>query len=798
MSGCCDSGSPGKVKIHKLSANRTAFIHARQHRHEPARDLVCGMTVDPATARHLDHRGTTFFFCSLRCEEKFKMAPLQYLGPATSVAAEPPPTGTIYTCPMHPEVRQMTPGGCPICGMALEPLHAVGDGGDNVELLDMTRRLKISAVLTIPLLWSLAGEMLPALDPMSLLGEHFAGWSEFLLATPVVLWAGGVFFIRGWQSLINRRLNMFSLIALGTGTAWLFSLIALLVPDALPASFKRADGMPPLYFEASAVIVTLVLLGQVMELRARSQTSVAIRSLLRLTPKIAHRIDDSETETDVALDKVQVGDRLRIRPGEKIPVDAEVIDGSSHVDESMLTGEPAPVHKQAGAAVTGGTLNGSGSLVVRAEHIGADTLLSQIVHLVTEAQRSRAPVQRLADRVSSWFIPVVVCVALLTAVIWALWGPPPALAHALVAAVCVLIIACPCALGLATPMSIMVGIGRGAHEGVLIKEAAALEMLETVDTLVVDKTGTLTEGKPRLQTIVCLAGHSQQDLLHYAAAAESFSEHPLARAVVEAAKSRGIAKAASVDGFQSDPGFGIHGIVDGHQVLVGNEDLLLSNGVMMSELLQLAQPYRARGQTIVFVAVDGKPAGLLGIADAIKTTTAEAIRALKAQGIRIIMLTGDNASTAKEVGDRLQIDEIVADVRPAEKASVIKRLQSQGRIVAMAGDGVNDAPALAQAQVGIAMGTGTDVAIQSAGITLLKGDLRGLAKAVTLARRTMSNIRQNLFLAFAYNALGVPIAAGILYPFTGLLLSPIIASAAMSLSSVSVIGNALRLRSARL
>lgn len=828
MNSCCSSHSG-----HPMAAEAThghsggacphdhGHDHTDSHEHHPVntattavatvRDPVCGMAVDPATARHLDYQGSTYHFCSERCEGKFKAAPRQYLKrdsvpvaipPPKSMsagAAKPAPAGMVYTCPMHPQVRQDHPGNCPICGMALEPLNATGDEGENVELRDMTRRFWISAALTLPLLWSLVGELLPSLNPMMLLGDRIASWGEFALATPVVLWGGGVFFVRGWQSVVRRSLNMFSLISIGTGAAWLFSVVALLLPDALPASFKLASGAPPLYFEASAVIVTLVLLGQVMELRARSQTSSAIRSLLQLAPTIAHRIDTNGAETDVALETVQVGDQLRVRPGEKIPVDAKVINGSSHVDESMLTGEPDPVHKSVDDGVTGGTLNGSGSLVVRAERVGADTMLSQIVHMVAEAQRSRAPVQRLADQVSGWFVPAVVAVALVAAAVWAYWGPPPTLAHALVVAVSVLIIACPCALGLATPMSIMVGVGRGAHEGVLIKDAAALEMLERIDTLVVDKTGTLTEGKPSLQTVVSLGGISEILLLRLAAAAESASEHPLARAVVDGARSRGTsATGAVVEAFQSDPGLGVWCNVDGHRVLVGNAHLLERDRIPTEEILQLAEPYRAQGQTTVFVAVDGQPAGLLGIADAVKATTPDAVKALKAQGIRIIMLTGDNAKTAKVVGDRLAIDEVVADVLPADKASVVKRLQGQGRIVAMAGDGVNDAPALAQAQVGIAMGTGTDVAMQSAGVTLLKGDLRGLAKAVTLSHRTMSNIRQNLFLAFVYNALGVPIAAGVLYPFTGLLLSPIIASAAMSLSSVSVVGNALRLRSARL
>jgi Cu+-exporting ATPase len=590
---------------------------------------------------------------------------------------------------------------------------------------------------------------------------------------------------------------MFSLIALGVGAAFVFSVVAMLVPDILPDAFRMANGMPPLYFEAAAVIVALVLLGQVLELRARSQTSSAIRSLLELAPKLAHRLDAQDIESDVELDQVQVGDRLRVRPGEKMPVDAVVLEGGSHVDESMLTGEPDPVRKSPGDSVAGGTVNGSGSLIIRAEKVGADTLLAQIVHMVVQAQRSRAPVQRLVDQVAAWFVPAVILSALIAAGVWALWGPPPALAHALVVAVSVLIIACPCALGLATPMSIMVGVGRGAQAGVLIKDAAALETLEKVDTLVVDKTGTLTEGKPSLQVVLPLPGFTEADLLRFAAAAEASSEHPLARSIVTGATDRGLAPLPNVTGFESDPGLGVWGQVDGHRVLVGNMRLMEREQITSTDLRALAENLRDQGQTTVFVAIDGEPAGLVGVADAIKPSTREAVTALHAAGIRIIMLTGDNARTAKVVGDALAIDEVVADVLPADKANVVKRLQGEGRVVAMAGDGVNDAPALAQAQVGIAMGTGTDVAMQSAGVTLLNGDLRGIAKALRLSRRTMGNIRQNLFFAFAYNTLGIPVAAGILYPFLGVLLSPMIASAAMSLSSVSVIANALRLRGAK-
>jgi Cu+-exporting ATPase len=678
--------------------------------------------------------------------------------------------------------------------MALEPESPTLDEGENVELKDMTRRFWISLVLSFPVFLIAMGEMVPPLDPVQWLGHTASGWIQFALATPVVLWAGLPFFVRGWQSVVHRSLNMFSLIALGVGAAYLFSVVAILFPQVLPASFLMANGVPPLYFEAAAVIIALVLLGQVLELRARSETSGAIRSLLELAPKVAHRLDEQDVETDIHLEQVQEGDRLRVRPGEKIPVDAIVLEGNSHVDESMLTGEPDPVRKTPDSAVTGGTLNGSGSLVIRAEKVGADTLLSQIVHMVAEAQRSRAPVQRLVDLVASWFVPAVVLSAVIAAGVWAIWGPPPTFAHALIVAVSVLIIACPCALGLATPMSIMVGVGRGAQEGVLIKDAAALETLEKVDTLVVDKTGTLTEGKPSLQGVIPLPGFDETELLGLAAAVEASSEHPLARSIVDGAKAQGVELPSGLTDFDSDPGLGVWGVLDGRKVLVGNLRLMERDNVETVELSAQAERYREQGQTTVFVAVDGQPAGLLGVADAIKATTKEAVTALHAEGIRIIMLTGDNALTAKVVGDALNIDEVVADVLPADKAAVVKRLQTEGRVVAMAGDGVNDAPALAQAQVGIAMGTGTDVAMQSAGVTLLKGDLRGIVKAIRLSRRTMSNIRQNLFFAFIYNALGIPVAAGVLFPFFGVLLSPMIASAAMSISSVSVIVNALRLR----
>ncbi len=759
-------------------------------------DPVCGMTVDPATARSHAHAGQIYYFCSAGCQRKFAAAPDEYLQPKP--AQSPAPAGAIYTCPMHPEVRQVGPGSCPKCGMALEPAAPSLDDGEDPELTDMTRRFWVSLVLSLPVFAISMGDLVPEFDLSARLGHATSAWLQFALAAPVVLWGGWPFFVRGAQSVVNRSLNMFSLIVLGVGAAFLFSVVAVLVPDVLPDSFRMANGMPPLYFEAAAVIVTLVLLGQVLELRARSQTSSAIRALLELAPKIAHRLDASDNESDIDLAEVAEGDRLRVRPGEKIPVDGVVLGGDSHVDESMLTGEPDPVRKITDAKVTGGTLNGSGSLVIRAERVGSATLLSQIVQMVAEAQRSRAPVQRLVDQVSAWFVPAVVLSAVLAATVWATWGPPPTLAHALVVAVSVLIIACPCALGLATPMSIMVGVGRGAQEGVLIKDAAALETLERIDTLVVDKTGTLTEGKPSLRAVVPVADLPERDLLRIAAALESSSEHPLARAIVDGAKSRDVGDLPPTSGFASDPGLGVWGKVDGNSVLVGNSRLMEREGVAASEMQAQAERYRAQGQTTVFVAINGNAAGLLCVADAIKATTPEAVAALHAEGIRIIMLTGDNERTARSVADELNIDELVADVLPADKATVVKRLQAEGRVVAMAGDGVNDAPALAQAHVGIAMGTGTDVAMQTAGATLLKGDLRGIAKAVTLSRRTMRNIRQNLFFAFIYNALGIPVAAGVLYPFFGVLLSPMIASAAMSLSSVSVIANALRLRSVSL
>jgi Cu+-exporting ATPase len=698
---------------------------------------------------------------------------------------------------MHPQIRRDAPGACPICGMALEPLAPSADEGENAELKDMTRRFWIGVALTLPLLWSMLGELVPAIDPMRVLPHAAVAWGQLVLATPVVLWAGWPFFVRGWRSVVTGNLNMFTLIALGTGAAWLFSVVATAVPALLPASFRDESGAPPLYFEAAAVIVTLVLLGQVLELRARAQTSGAIRALLKLAPKIAHRVDSGGRESDVPLEHVAVGDLLRIRPGENVPVDGTVAEGSSHVDESMLTGEPEPVRKTAGAPLSAGTTNGSGTLLMRADRVGGETLLSQIVHMVAQAQRSRAPVQRLVDKVSAVFVPAVVIVAIVAAAAWALVGPPPQLSHAIVVAVSVLIIACPCALGLATPMSIMVGVGRGAQEGVLIKDAAALERLEKVTTIVVDKTGTLTEGKPSLRRVTAAGAFDEAAVLSHAAAVEAASEHPLARAIVEHAAARGV-KPTPASGFDSDPGLGVWGEVAGKRVLVGNLRLMERHGVDVSSLRAGAEAERAQGSTAIYVAIDGRAAGLLVIADAVKATAPEAIAALREAGVRIIMLTGDDETTARAVGKALEVDEVVANVLPQDKAAVVKDLQSKGEVVAMAGDGVNDAPALAQADVGIAMGTGTDVAMESAGVTLVKGDLRGIARAVRLSRLTMSNIRQNLVFAFGYNALGVPLAAGVLYPVFGLLLSPIIASLAMSFSSVSVVGNALRLLGARL
>jgi len=701
-----------------------------------------------------------------------------------------------YVCPMHPQIVRNAPGQCPICSMALEPRTVSGDE-ENTELADMTRRLWVSVILTAPLLALVMSDMLPGAPLRHVVPHAWMPWIQLVLASPVVLWGGWPFFERGWASVVNRSLNMFTLIALGVGAAYVYSIVATVAPGLFPTSFRSHGGEIGLYYEAAAIITALVLLGQVLELRARSQTSSAIKALLGLAPKTARRIEAGGTEHDVPIEHVQPGDLLRVRPGEKIPVDGVVTEGTSAVDESMVTGEPIPAEKTEGNRVTGGTVNGTGGFMMRAERVGGDTLLAQIVHMVGEAQRSRAPIQRLADTVSSYFVPAVVGVAVMTFVVWAVLGPEPRMAYAIVNAVAVLIIACPCALGLATPMAIMVGVGRGATAGVLIKNAEALEVLETVDTLVVDKTGTLTEGKPRLTTVIPGPGHTEADVLRLAASLERGSEHPLAAAIVAGAEGHGLALADTQD-FRSITGKGVVGLVEGQRVALGNRKLFDELSIPPSAVDNEAEKLRRDGQTVMFVAVNAKLAGLVGVADPIKASTAEAIELLRASGVRVVMLTGDNRTTAEAVARTLGIDEVEADVLPEQKGAVIKRLQSQGRRVAMAGDGINDAPALAQAEVGIAMGTGTDVAMESAGVTLVKGDLRGIARARRLSRATMRNIRENLFFAFVYNALGVPVAGGVLYPFFGLLLSPIIASAAMSFSSVSVIANSLRLRRVRL
>lgn len=793
-------------------------------------DPVCGMSIAPQDAvGHLDYEGTTYYFCNPSCLEKFQATPGWYvddqrptaqpsaagadeytcpmdpevrqIGPGScpkcGMALEPatialPPTRTEYTCPMHPEIIRSEPGSCPICGMALEPRNVTGEEV-NPDLVDMTRRFWTSVALTIPILAFMISEFVPGDPLMHAMGETLSRWIQFALATPVVLWAGWPFFDRAWLSLKNRSLNMFTLIGLGTGSAYLYSVFALLLPQAIPASFRDMGGAVAVYFEPAAVIITLVLLGQVLELRARSQTSSAIKALLGLAPKSARVVREDGTEQDVSLDQIVIGDKVRVRPGEKVPVDGEVLEGRSSVDESMITGEPIPVEKVPGAKVTGGTVNATGTFVFRAERVGADTVLSQIVRMVTEAQRTRAPIQKLADRVSGWFVPAVILISVLTFVLWAVFGPEPRMAHALVNAVAVLIIACPCALGLATPVSIMVGTGRGAQAGVLIRNAEALEILEKVTTLVVDKTGTLTRGKPQLVAVKAAGGVDERTMLQLAASLERSSEHPLASAIVGGAEQKGLAVLPTSD-FESVTGQGITGVVDGHRVAVGNTRLMKSLSVDADALKAEADALRAEGQTVMLVAIDSHPAGLLGVADPIKASTPEAIQLLHTAGVRVVMLTGDSRSTAEAVARKLGIDEVQAEVLPDQKREVIKQLKADGRRVAMAGDGVNDAPALAEAHVGLAMGTGTDVAMESAGVTLVSGDLRGVARARRLSQATMRNIRQNLFFAFIYNAIGVPIAAGILYPFFGLVLSPMIASAAMTFSSVSVIANALRLR----
>ena len=774
-----------------------------RHRHDPsalpaeAHDPVCGMTVDPATARHrVEHGGHRYVFCSARCREKFTAQPGRYITSPQSRGPAAAAGETLWTCPMHPQIVRKEPGNCPICGMALEPMTPGGET-ENRELRDLTRRFWAGVGFSVPLVViATAGHFdQAALD--AYLSPRIAVWVQLILGTPAVLWGGWPFFERGWASVVNRRLNMFTLIALGTGVAYVYSLVAALVPGIFPASFRDPDGQVPLYFEAAAVIVTLVLLGQVLELRARSQTSSAIRALLDLAPKRARRLREDGSDEDVPLEDVVPGDRLRVRPGEKVPVDGVVLEGRSAVDESMITGEPVPAEKNPGDKVTGATVNTTGSFVMRAERVGSDTLLAQIVAMVAEAQRSRAPIQKLVDTISAWFVPSVVVIALATFVVWSIFGPAPATGFALVNAVAVLIIACPCALGLATPMSIMVGTGRGAHAGVLVKNAEALELMEKIDTLVVDKTGTLTEGKPRLAGVTAIGGVEQDELLQLAASLERGSEHPLAAAIVSGAEARGVKVSPATD-FVTVPGKGVTGLVDSRRVVVGNTALLASLGIEPGDLPARADALRREGQGVMLVAIDGQAAGLLAVADPIKESAIGALQALRDERIRVVMLTGDSRTTAAAVGRRLGIDDVVAEVLPDQKASTVKKFQDEHRFVAMAGDGINDAPALAQAQVGIAMGTGADVAMESAAVTLIKGDLQGIVRARRLSRATMRNIRQNLFFAFIFNALAVPIAAGVLYPALGLLLNPMIASAAMSMSSVLVVTNALRLRTARL
>jgi P-type Cu+ transporter len=820
------------------------------------KDPVCGMTVNAATAKHSrEYQGKKFYFCCGHCAEKFQADPQKYLQPkpavglvtlgapgkpatrpSAAIAAAPahkgsepriayvcpmcpevrqtkpgpcpscgmalePETPIVaarieYTCPMHPEIVRPGPGSCPICGMALEPRTITAHEEQNPELRDMTRRFWISLALTAPLLAIAMADMLPGMPLQHALPAGWLPWIELILATPVVLWGGWPFFQRGWASIVNRSTNMFTLIAMGTGVAYVYSLIATVAPGIFPLSFRDMSGAPPVYFEAAAAITTLVLLGQVLELRARSRTGAAIRALLDLSPRTA-RVLRNGTEEDIPLEQVKPGDRLRVRPGEKVPVDGVVLEGASAIDESMITGESMPVEKSAGIRVIGATVNRTGSFVMRAEHVGSETLLAQIVQMVSRAQRSRAPIQRLADRVAGWFVPAVIGTAFVTFIVWALIGPQPRLAHALVNAVAVLIIACPCALGLATPMAIMVGTGRGAHAGVLIRNAEALEMLEKVDTLVVDKTGTLTEGKPSVESVIPISGLSDVELVRLVASLEQGSEHPLGSAIVAAAKSNSI-PLVTVKDFQSRTGLGVSGKVDGKTVAAGNEKFFEALGLSTAPFARRADDLRRNGETAILIAIDGKPAGLIGVADPVKESTAAALRDLRASGLRIVMLTGDSRNIAEIVARKLGIDEFKAEVLPEKKAEIVKRLQAEGRKVAMAGDGINDAPALAQADVGIAMGTGTDVAMESGGITLVKGDLAGIARARKLSQATMRNIRQNLFFAFIYNSIGVPIAAGVLYPFFGLLLSPILAAAAMSFSSVSVITNSLRLRKVNL
>ncbi len=792
--------------------------HERQHHHHPTgetlkpqplplvaqpveTDPVCGMDVPADAPLESHYGGKTYHFCSQRCLDRFKQNPSKFVvGPKEPPkAAEPVPTAAAvqWTCPMHPQIVRDAPGNCPICGMALEPRTVSAEPARNPELIDMSRRFWTAAALAVPLVVLAMGEMVFGHRFTHLLSPRARTWIELALATPVCTWSAWPFYVRAVQSVRNRSLNMFTLIGLGVSVAFSYSVVAAVAPGLFPASFREQGGQVGVYFEAAGVIVTLILLGQVLELRARSATGAAIRKLLGLAPKLARRVNPDGSETDVPLEAVHVGDRLRVRPGEKVPVDGVVVEGRSHVDESMVSGEPIPVLKEVGDKVVGATLNTSGTLVIRAEKVGADTLLARIVAMVAEAQRSRAPIQKLADVVAGYFVPIVIAIAALTFIIWSLAGPEPRAAHALINAVAVLIIACPCALGLATPMSIMVAMGRGATTGVLFRNAEAIEILRKVDTLVVDKTGTLTEGRPKLVSVTPVGGFAEPDLVRLAAALERGSEHPLATAIVKGSDERGIAPPAAA-GFEAVNGKGVKGTVEGRAVAIGNRALLADLGIDAAPFSDRAEELRRDAQTVIFVVVDGRLAGLLGVADPIKDGTPEAMRALHQEGVRIVMLTGDSRTTAEAVGRKLTIDEVVAEVLPDQKANVVKRLQSEGRVVAMAGDGINDAPALAQAQVGIAMGTGTDVAMESAGVTLVKGDLRAIARARRISRQTLANIKQNLFFAFVYNAAGVPIAAGVLYPWLGLLLSPMIAAAAMSLSSVSVVGNALRLRRARI
>lgn len=784
----CRAGHSADVSSHDHGhANASAPLEAAN----TVKDPVCGMDVDPHTASHrAEHAGRTYYFCSAGCRAKFVAGPEKYLGNAKQ--ADEVPEGTIYTCPMHPQIRHVGPGSCPICGMALEPLLATAETGPNPELADMTRRFWIGLALSVPVVVLEMGAHLVGAHEW--VQQSLSNWIQLAFATPVVLWAGWPFFVRGWQSVVTRNLNMFTLIAIGVGVAFAYSVVATLAPGLFPPAFRMQDGAVAVYFEAAAVITVLVLLGQVLELRAREATSGAIKALLDLAPKTARRVGADGTEEDISIDTIKVGDRLRVRPGEKVPVDGTILEGGSSLDESMVTGESMPVTKVEGADVIGGTINGSGGFVMSATKVGADTLLSRIVQMVAQAQRSRAPIQRLADQVAGWFVPAVIVVAVVAFAVWSVFGPEPRFAYALVAAVSVLIIACPCALGLATPMSIMVGVGRGAHLGVLVRNADALERMEKVDTLVVDKTGTLTEGRPSV-VAVATDGISEEEALRLAASVEKASEHPLGAAIVRAAAERGLSP-APVEGFESPSGKGVVGIVEGKPVVLGNAGFLTMQGIDVASLSGDAERMRTEGATAIFMAVGGKAVAAIEIADPIKETTPEALKMLAQENIRVVMLTGDNRTTAEAIARKLGISEVKADVLPDEKSAVVEQLRKDGRNVAMAGDGINDAPALAAADVGIAMGTGTDVAMESAGVTLLKGDLRGIARARKLSQATMRNIRQNLLFAFAYNAAGIPIAAGLLYPSFGLLLSPIIAAAAMALSSVSVVGNALRLNSA--